>query len=428
MVDESTKLYRIVWRWHFYAGLFCIPFILSLSITGAIFLFKPQINQWIDKDYQHLEVLNHRYSPNQQIAAAKTPYPDASFSRYRLPEHDQQAIVITLNNGGEEVLVYVNPYTLDILKTMYRDDQFIRIVRSLHGELMLGTTGSIVVELAGCWAIVLIVSGLYLWWSRSPKTLAGTIYPRIFSGGRKFWRDLHAVTGLWVSLFTLFLLISGLPWALVWGSAFKEIRHRMEPSLEQDWRVVNAVSKPAMNDTPSLLSAELLKKAMDLNFASPVELSLDRNAPNKWKVSSGHQNRMLRGDAWFSAEDNGLLTVRDFSQKPVVDKIIGIGISAHEGHLFGWLNQLLGLLVTMGLVAVSVSGFVLWRKRKPTGELGAAPRFKNSQVGKVVLGLTIVLSLLLPVLAISLLCLIMVEKIIVQRVPMARSWLGIAEK
>ena len=43
-VDNESSLYRLVWRWHFYAGIFCIPFILSLSISGAIYLFKPQID------------------------------------------------------------------------------------------------------------------------------------------------------------------------------------------------------------------------------------------------------------------------------------------------------------------------------------------------------------------------------------------------
>jgi hypothetical protein len=30
--------YNAVWRWHFYAGLFCIPFIIWLSLTGTIYL------------------------------------------------------------------------------------------------------------------------------------------------------------------------------------------------------------------------------------------------------------------------------------------------------------------------------------------------------------------------------------------------------
>jgi len=30
----SSKLYRAIWRWHFYAGLFVVPFLMMLAITG----------------------------------------------------------------------------------------------------------------------------------------------------------------------------------------------------------------------------------------------------------------------------------------------------------------------------------------------------------------------------------------------------------
>ena len=42
--------YRAVWRWHFYAGLFCIPFVIVLAISGSIYLFKTEIESWIDRD------------------------------------------------------------------------------------------------------------------------------------------------------------------------------------------------------------------------------------------------------------------------------------------------------------------------------------------------------------------------------------------
>ena len=30
----SSRLYRAVWRWHFYAGLYVIPFLMMLAVTG----------------------------------------------------------------------------------------------------------------------------------------------------------------------------------------------------------------------------------------------------------------------------------------------------------------------------------------------------------------------------------------------------------
>ena len=35
----APPFYNLAWRWHFYAGLFVIPFMILLSITGIIYLF-----------------------------------------------------------------------------------------------------------------------------------------------------------------------------------------------------------------------------------------------------------------------------------------------------------------------------------------------------------------------------------------------------
>lgn len=48
--------------------------------------------------------------------------------------------------------------------------------------------------------------------------LGGLVYPRLGQRGRLFWCDLHSVTGLWISIVTLFMLLSGMPWSATWGS------------------------------------------------------------------------------------------------------------------------------------------------------------------------------------------------------------------
>ncbi len=232
-VSETTSarasgLYRIIWRWHFYAGLLCIPVILTLSVSGAIYLFKPQIDAFVESPMRELDVGHQRSTAIEQIQAALRALPGSTFSGYRLPATDNETVAVTVMHEGERNLVYIDPYSLQPLKTIAANDQFIAQVRSLHGELLAGDVGSILVELAGCWAIVLIVTGLYLWWPRTAAGMAGVVYPRLSSlpsgKGRTFWRDLHAITGFWLSMALLFLLLSGLPWAMVWGTAFKEAR------------------------------------------------------------------------------------------------------------------------------------------------------------------------------------------------------------
>jgi uncharacterized iron-regulated membrane protein len=226
-----------------------------------------------------------------------------------------------------------------------------------------------------------------------------------------------------VSLFTLFLLISGLPWALVWGSAFKELRSIGKPAVEQGWVISEHAHHTSDQAQPLALTQNIVDQAQALAFAFPAELSVDKNS--QWKLSSQNQNRTLRADAWFDAQTGKLENTSRFADRPLIDRIIGIGISAHEGHLFGWINQLLGLIVALGLITVSVSGFILWRKRKPQGNLGAPPYVANPGIGATVLGITLLLAAVLPVLAASLILLLILEKGVLQRIPSVRNWLGL---
>ena len=102
----------------------------------------------------------------------------------------------------------------------------------------MGDRGSMLVELAASWTIIMILTGLYLWWPRQAEGLAGVVYPRLRGGSRILLRDLHAVTGVWISGLALFLLLSGLPWAKSWGNYLKAARRLAGAAVErQDWTV-----------------------------------------------------------------------------------------------------------------------------------------------------------------------------------------------
>ena len=50
--------------------------------------------------------------------------------------------------------------------------------------------------------------------------MAGVVWPRLTRGKRLFWRDLHALTGVYVGGVVLFLAVTGMPWSAVWGDVF----------------------------------------------------------------------------------------------------------------------------------------------------------------------------------------------------------------
>ena len=236
-MNQRFALYRTIWRWHFYAGLFAVPMVLVLALSGSLYLFKPQIERWEERAFRSLPVAE-TVSPDAQGEAALSAFPGARLHSYRLPEREGDAALVHIALPGGKGMrdVFVSPQG-KVLGSLDPDKRIIAIDRAVHGQLLLGKRGSWIVELAASWGIVMILTGLYLWWPRG-RGAAGVIYPRLTRGPQAFWRDLHAVTGFWVSGLALVLLVTGLPWASVWGSAFKAVRTEMGwVKGKQDWTI-----------------------------------------------------------------------------------------------------------------------------------------------------------------------------------------------
>jgi uncharacterized iron-regulated membrane protein len=439
MKRDGGRLYRTIWRWHFYAGLFVIPFVLLLSLTGAIYLFKPQLDAWQERGWRDLPTAG-AVTPDAQLGAALAALPGASFHSYRLPRSPDEAAVIHVGlPGGGMRDIAVSPRG----KVVAIDDPEARIaatVQRIHGSLLLGLPGGLLVEVAACWAILLILSGLYLWWPRG-RGPAGVIFPRLRAGGRIFWRDLHAVTGFWVAGLALLLLVSGLPWTDGWATAFRAIRTEFGwVQGPQQWR--GGIDLHAGHDHRTMLAAahrhaapagltltQLVERARVEAMPFPALLS-PPGAPARfgppngdvWKLESLTQNRPLARSVSYDPATGDVVARSGFADRHPIDRAIGYTTAWHEGQLLGWINQLIGLLTALALVTLAISGIVMWWRRRPGGSLGAPPSPSDARL-RVVAALTLVLALLLPMLALSLVAILAIDRLLLPLWPAGQRWL-----
>jgi uncharacterized iron-regulated membrane protein len=452
---RAQLTYRTLWRWHFYAGLFCLPFIILLSITGALYLFRPDIEAALDRPYDHL-ALNSAPAPIEaQLAAAVAAAPaGAKLRTLEIRQDGSDALRVVLGQKGDAVRVLVHPQTLQILKILKieRDaDRPMNFDKRIHGELLMGDRGAIIVELAANWAIVMIITGLYLWWPRGADIagLAGLAWPRLNAGSRIFWRDVHAVTGVWISGLALFLLLTGLPWTKVWGEGLKQARDMIMPAAAKpDWVISRAeehrdhqmADMMAMPGMEGVHHHEMSQPAPDLeamartvralNLQGPVLLAppstgKGRFASPNWTARSETPNRPLQTTLTLDPSTGQVLSRKGFADKNPIDQAVGYGVAIHEGQLFGRLNQALGVLAAVGLITLSVSAFVLWWSKRPAGALGAPPPLEPGEI-RPGLGLAILaLALFLPVLGVSLIVVGAVEHLVLRRIAPVRRWLSL---
>ncbi len=456
--------YRTVWRWHFYAGIFCIPFVLWLATTGTIFLFKPQIEHYLDRPYDHL-VIEQRASANQQVQAALAAVPGSTLDAYELPHTSTSAAQILVDKGTQQFRVYVHPQTSQVLHVVNEDMRLEKVIFRLHGELLMGNFGSAIVELAASWAVIMIVTGLYLWWPRNARGLGGVLYPRLQQGQRIFWRDIHAVTGIYVSFFALFLLFTGLPWAKSWGSYLKAWRHMSSGhAVHQDWTTStseelatreartggNMANMPGMqmDNMPGMNASEhashghhahhmsggpdaykpldqMIAVVAPLQLANPVLISPPMSQGGNWTAKSDTQDRPLRVDLVIDPTTGAILKRTDFHSRPWLDRVIGTGIAAHEGQLFGLANQLVSLFTTAGLVTLSLSGFIMWWRRRPEGALGAPVPLRRIPFSWGLIAFLVVFGIYMPFLGGSMILVLLLERFVLRKIAAARLWLGL---
>ncbi len=447
--EKSWPDYRAVWRWHFYAGLFCIPFVIVLALSGSIYLFKTEIESWIDRDYDRLAVEGRPAGAADQIRAALAAVPGSGFNAYELPQATDSAVRVIVDRDGEATRVYLHPESLQVLKTVAEDDRLMRVLFKLHGELLLGDRGSAVVELAASWAIIMIVTGLYLWWPRGSKGLGGVVYPRLGQGSRIMWRDIHAVTGVWISGLVLLMLLSGLPWAKFWGDYLKNMRRLTGTAVaRQDW-TNGSPSRAAprsggesgehgghrtrsrgrrSGDSAAIdLSAvdRIVAAVLPLQLLPPVLIAPPERGSSDWTAKSMTPNRPFRVDLVVDATTGAIKSRKDFWDRRLIDRMVAVGIAAHEGRLFGWPNQLLVLITATGLLTVSTSAVVMWWRRREPGVLGA-PKIAASPRFSFGLCLLVVLfGIYLPLFGISLIAVKLLEMAVFSRIASVRDWLGL---
>ena len=162
----SGGWFRAVWRWHFFASFLVVPVLLLLATTGLIYLFRFQLEPLMHPDLMKVDppagAVAQPYV--QQLAVVESAYPGSTrglvgraagtptarrSSRSRRPA--ARAATSTSARTAPRCSARSTP-TPPLSGTAIR----------LHGELMVGTWGDYLIELGACWAVVMAITGYYL--------------------------------------------------------------------------------------------------------------------------------------------------------------------------------------------------------------------------------------------------------------------------
>jgi uncharacterized iron-regulated membrane protein len=105
-------------------------------------------------------------------------------------------------------------------------------------------------------------------------------------------------------------------------------------------------------------------------------------------------------------------------------KAITMGIALHEGRLFGLANQIIGLIVCLGLIGLIISSFIMWRKRKPEGNVGSPPKPKDKKITRTVFFIMLAMGIIMPLVGISIIVVLFLDRFVFSKVKPLKAWLS----
>jgi uncharacterized iron-regulated membrane protein len=429
---SEMKLYRAAWRWHFFAGMFVIPFIIILTLSGAMMLISKPVEKALAAPLLKVTVEENRLSASTLLSRVEAVYPDRRVELYFPPAAPDQAARFSILSGeagshaghggasGASELVSVNPYSGDILGSDDPADTAYNFFKSIHGTLLLGDAGDFIIETVAGLAILMILSGLFLAWPRGGWK---AIVPSFRLKTLSHWRSWHKAIGWLVAIPLLFFLISGLAWTNIWGGKLVQPWGSLPGTTfrgETAAPTHDSLNHHGVHEVPWTLE----QTPMPRSAAAPAKLTVDdvvaiaeqanfntyrihfpKQHQGVWTISASTiagdvQNPANERVMHIDQSDGRVLADIRFADYPLMGKAMAAFIPFHQGDLGLW-NWLLNLVLLLLVMALVIAGATLWWKRNRMLESRLSPPPASPRSSTLVIGLMLLFSLLFPLSALA---------------------------
>lgn len=154
------------------------------------------------------------------IVAATLPE-DVKVTGVNVFSDPERAWQVSLSKPGR-TSVYVDQYTGKI-KGQYERAPFFTVMFRMHRWLLdsmkPGETvfwGKVIVGTSTLMFVLVLVSGIIIWWPRTSRALKNWLKITLSKGWRRFWYDLHVAGGIYACVFLLAMALTGLTWSFQW--------------------------------------------------------------------------------------------------------------------------------------------------------------------------------------------------------------------
>lgn len=374
---------------HLWFGLSIGLIIFIVSVTGALYVFKDEIENFTRKDViyhneqniaqkQILQIrvlekaVDNQVKEKFKIHWVNVPIDKKMSYQFYWYEHNTNAW-----NYFDEFpiykVAYVNPYNGKVLRVYDEKNGFFQIVKMIHWSFLLKQDwGKYVVGIPVIIFIIMLISGIILWWPKNKaarKQRFSFRWENIKSWKRKNY-DLHNILGFYASIFALIFSITGLFYAFFVIQTMMYVVFSGGNTVYPDFsHITTKAPLEARNDT----TLDKVINTVRTNYPNSYGFSVDLGHPHmddhehpnfsvfvKHLSYSYHKNSSLI----FDENSGELLHTHNHEDKDLGEKAIAANYDVHVGSILGLPTKIIAFIVSIICASLPVTGFLVWYGRR----------------------------------------------------------------
>lgn len=368
-------LRKVIGQIHLWLGLASGLLVFVIAITGCIYAFQEEI-QNVTQPYRFVESRNSDFVlPSRIIQAAEKQLPGKHIHAvmYQGKIHAAKAIFYS---GTENYyyFVYINPYSGEVLKVSDESATFFRFILNGHYYLWLPPDiGQPIVASATLVFLVMIISGIFLWWPRNKNGRMQRFKIKWDARWRRKNYDLHNILGFYIALIALVFAITGLVWGFQWFSA---AYYAVASGGKEFVEYQSPVSKPASADTTEkpVLDRLWLKLKSECPATGAIELHTPDDSTSSIAVNinpdlSTYWKTDYRYFDQYTLEEFSVKHMWGrFHDTSASDKLMRMNYDIHVGSVLGLTGKILAFCASLIIASLPITGFLIWwgRRNKKT--------------------------------------------------------------
>ncbi|WP_353722219.1 PepSY-associated TM helix domain-containing protein [Dyadobacter sp. 676] len=359
---------KIASQLHLWLGVSSGLVVFIVALTGSILVFEDELEPVIFPKFHVVEAPKDQPGlPLESLrAVVASAYPDLRIARIAIEPLADRTVIFGLVEGKKEKDIFsvaVNPYTAQITDARRENESFFHIVLQLHRYLCLEDTGKAITGIATIMFIVIMITGLVLWWPKRRQARQRLTIKWDAKFKRLNW-DLHAVFGFFVLPFTFLIASTGLVWSYKWVNDMIYLTFDGRPQQKREAPSNIGLINASSTGTLAQVTAEtnrLLPHPGRIQFTLPESDSLSITVS---KVNENASVANVVDFLYFDRHDGHLIGKRLYDDESTGMKVRRLVFPIHTGSIWGWPTKVLALIVALITATLPVTGVIIWVGRR----------------------------------------------------------------